>query len=88
MKLIFCPECTDIFKLHSQIKFCNCGKSSGRYEEENDVVIFGNSVPIGISNASFEKAFRLYQTGNTTSKRSFDSFFFQKDLPDQIKRHE
>ena len=84
MKLIFCPRCEDLFKLSTTIKFCDCGESSGRYEEnENDAIIFGLAVPIGIGDISFEKAFCRHREGISNNSYGFDAYFFQKSLSAQ-----
>ena len=38
MKLLFCPDCKDVFKLQKVVKSCLCGKCSGRYINNLDAV--------------------------------------------------
>lgn len=38
MKLICCPECSDIIKLTLYEKFCYCGNTSGYYNPDGDTV--------------------------------------------------
>lgn len=58
MKLVFCPDCEDIFKLSGEIKHCSCGKCYGWYEDRLNAVINECSIPIGIDNYSFLNALR------------------------------
>jgi hypothetical protein len=58
MKLIFCPECSDIVRLFSYGRACRCGLSWGHYIDDNQAAIGGKAVPLGIGNESFHAAFR------------------------------
>lgn len=60
MKLIFCPHCHDVRKLHTDcIVSCKCGKSSGRYLDDGlHAVLGGDAIPLGIDNSSFVKAIK------------------------------
>lgn len=63
MKLIFCPKCQDIRKLHRASAHdpihCRCGRSWGRYlDDEVMAEVGGEAVVLGIDNRSFEMAFR------------------------------
>lgn len=59
MKLLWCEECGDIFKLWiSAVRRCHCGKTAGAYEEDGlNAWYRGPAKPIGISNYTFIKAF-------------------------------
>lgn len=56
MKLIFCLECHDIFKLHRQWKTCWCKKSHGRVTDGLNAEIGGKGIPLGIENQSLVNA--------------------------------
>lgn len=56
MKLIYCPHCYDIVKLHRQVTTCECGKSFGAYLDDLHAVYFGDAIPLGIDNPSFVSA--------------------------------
>jgi hypothetical protein len=59
MKLIFCPLCEDVRKLHKEETKCRCGKSSGKYLEDGlHAVIAGEAIPLGFSNPSFAEVLR------------------------------
>lgn len=59
MKLIYCPSCKDIFNLRYEPKSCGCGKSGGNYKEDGlHAVIWGDAVPLGITNQSFQRAMK------------------------------
>jgi len=55
MKLLFCPQCQDVFKLQKQVKSCQCGKCSGRYLNNLDAV-YNDGIPIGFDNTSLGMA--------------------------------
>jgi hypothetical protein len=77
MKLIFCPECTDIRKLHKDGVKCWCRKSWGRYLEDNHKAeIGGQAVAIGIDNDDFVGAYRLKQQRPLSKFNDFFTFFF------------
>ncbi len=58
MKLLYCPECADLFSLSAQERHCSCGRSGGRYLDDLHAEVSGAAVPIGIDNLSFDAALR------------------------------
>lgn len=59
MKLIFCPECSDVVKLRlEKPRTCDCGKSWGWYDDNINATIGGKAIPIGFANNSFVDALR------------------------------
>jgi len=53
MKLLFCEDCWDIFKLDTEIRKCRCGKVSGCYEsDETNARVNGEGISIAIGNGS------------------------------------
>jgi hypothetical protein len=38
MKLLLCLNCTDVVKMHDEMRHCRCGQSSGRYLEDGSTV--------------------------------------------------
>lgn len=60
MKLIYCPECQDLFGLRYELRECSCKKSAGQYSGDGlHAIISGPAIPLGIDNASFRQALRL-----------------------------
>jgi len=55
MKLLFCCNCHDMFKLSYEMRTCGCGKSKGKYKEDGRcAMIYGHwAVPVGIDNHIF-----------------------------------
>jgi len=49
MKLLLCTECSDVIRLKSHNKKCDCGKVAGRYVDEINAVYTGPAVPKGIT---------------------------------------
>ncbi len=91
MKLIFCPECQDIVKLQLEeyktphtldrksYRYCSCGNSWGRYTDNENAVIGGKAIPLGINNRDFLSSWaRLNNLKNPTfSELEFNSFFIK-----------
>ncbi len=59
MKLLMCLECNDIFNLDFYEKSCSCGRSKGKYINQQLAEYTGEfSLPIGFSNASLIQAIK------------------------------
>ena len=56
MKLIFCPDCQDVFKLDLEIRKCKCGKCSGVYINNTEAETNGYGVSLAIGNGSLMSA--------------------------------
>jgi hypothetical protein len=50
MKLLFCPDCWDVFKLSGDIRSCRCGKVVGRYINNLYAETNGKGVCLAINN--------------------------------------
>ena len=79
MKLIFCPHCQDIVKLHEQITVCVCGKSWGRYTNGLHARYSGDAVPLGLSNVSLVKA--INNQPESGDGECFEAFVISKTCP-------
>jgi hypothetical protein len=55
MKLLLCPECSDIFNLQEHVKTCGCGHAWGQYIDELNAVYSGG-IPLGFANSTFFQA--------------------------------
>ena len=67
MKLLFCPECSDVIKLSYKKRFCFCKKSYGYIKDEITGVCdvaYINSVgmPLAIDNNDLVRAFNSRKT--------------------------
>ena len=71
MKLIFCLACQDVVRLEIENeKFCKCGQSSGKYEEDGHCAWYsGKAVPIGMGNKKFAEAI-------VSKGKNFDAWVF------------
>lgn len=62
MKLVYCPLCGDAFQLRFNMKTCECGKSWGKYYDDDpnmEQAMFGGAaIPFGIGNGLFHLAMR------------------------------
>lgn len=57
MKLLYCPNCGDLFNLSYETKSCMCEHSSGKYTDDINA-IYSGGIPIGFANSSFIKAIK------------------------------
>lgn len=55
MKLLLCPECSDIFNLQAHVKTCGCGQARGQYIDNLNAVYSGG-IPLGFANTTFLEA--------------------------------
>lgn len=69
IKLIYCDYCKSVIQLSSWLKYCNCGRSCGRYDDDgNTAYIWGDRcIPLGISNYSLANAASYYLFGECPS---------------------
>ena len=80
MKLVYCPVCHDIRKLHFSSVVCLCGKSGGFYHEDGlNATITGKAIPLGFANSTFvgALAYRPEEGGGT----EFTAFVIPKKCP-------
>lgn len=53
MKLLYCTNCHDLFKLvRKKIRRCKCGRVRGRYLNKKDAEISPNAISVAIGNGS------------------------------------
>jgi hypothetical protein len=51
MKLIYCTQCQDVFKLARELRQCSCGRCKGKYKEDgHHAVNNGKGISLAISN--------------------------------------
>lgn len=76
MKLLFCKQCQDVFKLRlHEYRTCQCHSSGGRYVDELHAEIWGvAAVPLGFDNSSLTIALRLPPEGNQGQGWRFEAF--------------
>jgi hypothetical protein len=76
MKLLNCLECHDIRKIHTQVKYCDCGKSSAQYLADGNTVVYkGNARILGIGNPEY--ALSLEQWRFPHPKTNFRWYVFR-----------
>ena len=71
MKLLFCPECDDVFKLDYNLRTCECGKTKGKYNDDANAVTNGKGVCMAIGNGSLKEAARKLMEFSSESNRDF-----------------
>lgn len=79
MKLIFCPECSDIVRLFSMKRYCRCYASWGRYVDDLNAEIFGKAMAIGIDNITFKDALKNQPEEDNGPR--FIAFVFPRKCP-------
>jgi hypothetical protein len=84
MKLIYCRECQDVFKLAFVHRFCECGKSWGAYVNDLDAEYWGPAVPIEFNNNTLATAVRSQPERGLGFV--FEAFVIPKECPSMIKK--
>lgn len=80
MKLLFCRNCHDMFKLASFTKYCNCRQSSGKYLEDGDnIEIQGSCEVVGITNISLVRGLKKLDAENNALGPDLTAFFFNRN---------
>lgn len=62
MKLLFCVECFDVFKLDTKIRSCKCGLVTGKYNDDGKTAIVnGKGMSLAINNIQLLHALHVLQ---------------------------
>jgi len=78
MKMLYCPDCNDIFNLSRNTKSCTCNKVGGRYLDDVIAEYWGhNAIPLGFTNNSFKEA--LIKQPNDGLGSRYESFIIAKN---------
>ena len=70
MKLLFCEECYDVFKLDFRYRRCECGAVSGKYVNNTQAEVNGNGFSLAIGNGSLTNAIRKLLAQDTVTDRN------------------
>ena len=70
MKLLYCPDCNDMFNLSLSAKTCSCGKVSGMYTD-NLNAIYNEGIPFCIHNQDFMEAISAQKYNDEESPEIF-----------------
>jgi len=72
MKLMFCPDCQDVFRLMiKQVRSCQCGKVKGYYLDLDLAVTNGQGIAIALDNDSLDKIVKKLGTMDQNRPDSF-----------------
>jgi len=83
MKLLYCPNCHDVFSLtDKKWKMCDCGRARGRYMD-NLQAVYSGGIPLGFNNFSFMPALRGQPKKGLG--RRFEAFVIPKQCPTMEK---
>jgi len=69
MKLLFCPYCSDVFKLSTRLRSCNCGTVKGKYlADRHKAVVNGKGMSLAFNNRDVFHAYHngFWEEGNMT----------------------
>lgn len=85
MKLIFCANCWDVFKLAMESRTCYCGECSGHYLEDRlNAVYSGESAfPLGFANSSLLLA--VDRQPEEGMGKEFTAFVIPRECPTMKK---
>jgi hypothetical protein len=86
MKLVYCRECQDVFKLTTkELRFCECGESAGSYKPDGlHALIYGAAIPLGFDNGSLLRALQQRAPGDFKRPRygtRFEAFVIPHQTP-------
>jgi hypothetical protein len=80
MKLIYCPACDDVVKLHPELTTCRCGRSYGMYAPDGLNALYGGrAVPLGFANSSL--MFAINMQPESGDGQRFEAFVIPKQCP-------
>jgi len=82
MKLLFCPDCQDVFKLAKILRSCECGKCSGKYINNLDA-IYNNGIPLGFNNQSLGMACAAQPVAGWGKR--FEAFVIARNVTTMVK---
>ena len=75
MKLLFCPECYDMFVLRvNDLRRCDCGKVAGQYINNTYAEVNGEGVSIAIGNGALLNAMVAAKTLEKTGKARYEDY--------------
>ena len=94
MKLMVCFACNDVLALRMEPRTCACGRTSGRYVDGLNAVIYGDAdghLALGFANSSFRRAIGEQREhgdlpcsgrfGGHPPGREFEAFILPADCP-------
>lgn len=85
MKLLMCLKCYDIFNLDLSEKSCSCGRSKGKYINQQLAEYTGEcALPIGLSNPSLLQAIK--DQPNEGMGKEFTAFVIPKNCKTFLKK--
>lgn len=78
MKLLFCQNCEDVFKLDmKKMRYCKCGKVYGRYINSAEAEVSESAISLAIGNGSLLESIedmRRHQQANYDKARREDYY--------------
>ena len=79
MKLLFCYDCHDVFKLDAEERSCKCGKVTGRYIDNQYAETNGKGISLAIGNGSLMTAIHSMFVTKNHEEHSFDDVDYNRN---------
>jgi hypothetical protein len=79
MKLIYCPECHDTFRIIDAVRWCYCGSSFGRTLPNGHSEYWGRAVPVELDSETLH-TFALQS--NETSRQAVNAYVVPRQTGD------
>lgn len=92
MKLVYCPECFDVFAVSIDLRQCRCGHSVSLFRnfDECDTALFaGKAVPIELDGEGLVNAIRaldLFSKTTSTISEPFSAYVMNQEHAAQLER--
>ncbi len=87
MKLLMCDECDDVFNLDFHEKSCKCGKTKGKYLDNQNAICSGDTAMLmGFSNPSLRSAIKNKKSGAVGFGLNFTAFIIDDNCRTFIKK--
>jgi len=80
MKLLFCKNCNDVFRIQvERERICQCGKTRGQYHDDDWNAWYKGkeAIPLGFANSTFVSA--LANQPETGWGKEFTAFVIQRE---------
>ena len=88
MKLLFCEECWDVFKLARELRTCACGKVSGKYlYDGHNSVNNGQGISMALNNNMVYSAIATMKKMQE-SHESYDDYYTDATIPFWVRPNE
>lgn len=71
MKLLLCDECSDVIKLTTHWRTCECGNVGGQYVDDLRAVVNGKGISLAFDSNTLVDAVRSFRAGAFVNGNQF-----------------